>query len=457
MKVLVLNPPSEGSGFSRDGRCQSSGSLWLSVFPPVMLPSIAGSVRTKYNTMLMDCIGSKISFSKCLEMAEEYRPDFTVVNTSTPTFDKDIMVAQQIKEYTKSKIIVYGEFVTNAYKEVLNKHPFIDYVVRGEAETPVMNILAGKKNSPGVATRTYDGEIWQEPDLDKLPMPAYDLMPRYCYPLKEKPWMFIRSGRGCPYKCSFCVVPKISGGKIRYHSADYMIRQVKIINKLGIYYFMLWDDMATYDKNRMLAFCKVMVKTGLSKKNKWLCTTRINHMDEELARNMRQAGCFMISLGIESGDQAVLNFNKKGITLEQVKRTVQAVRASGIKIVGHFIIGLPGDTKETIRKTIKFAKELKINFAQFYTVATYRGSELYALAKRKGWLLKKSYEQIDQVTSNLAFPNLSAKDIEELRRKAYLSFYLRPRAAYSLLSSLGIRTIIKAPLLIKKFLKFIMG
>lgn len=460
MKVLILNPPAKEYGFTRDGRCQSEENTWLSAFPPVMLAGIAGVVRKKYNTRLIDCIGSRISFKKCLEMVKDYNPEFTIINTSIPTFKGDMETAKQIKQLTKSKIIVYGEFVTSAYKEILKKYKFIDFVVRGEAETPVMNILRGKvKNSGvatgGIATRGYEGGIWQEPDLDKLAMPAYDLLPPYYYPLRGKRWMFIRSGRGCPYNCLFCVVPKLSGRKVRYHSVGYMLKQIKAINKMGIYYFMLWDELATFDKKRIIDLCRAMKRTGLDKKNKWVCTTRVDRFDEELAKNMKEAGCFMVSLGIESSSQKVLNLNRKGIRVEDSVKAVNAAKKHGIKTIGHFIIGLPGSNKDTINQTIEFAKKLKLNFAQFYTATPYWGSQLYEKAKKQGWLLKKGYKTMDQAVANISYSKLSNKDIENLRRKAYLHFYLRPYVVYSLLSSMNIQTIIRMPLLIKKFFRWV--
>jgi len=454
MKVLILNPPAR-HGFTRDGRCQSEENTWLSAFPPVMLAGIAGAVREKYEVKLIDAIGTHLSYDRCIELIKKYKSDFSIINTSIPTFEGDIKTAQMVKKITKSKVIVYGEFVTSAYKEVLKKYYFIDYVVRGEAETPIMNILKGKARNSGIASRSYNGGIWQEPELDKLTMPAYDLLPPYYYPLKGKRWMFIRSGRGCPYNCLFCVVPKLSGRKLRYHSVDYMIRQIRFINNRGIYYFMLWDDIATYDKKRMLDFCIEMKRTGLYKKNKWACTTRVDRLDEALAKNMKEAGCFMISLGIESASQKVLNLNRKGIKVEDSTRAVNAARKYGIKTIGHFIIGLPGDNKKTINETISFAKKLKLSFAQFYTVATYRGSELYEQAQKEGWLKEKGYAKIDQARANVSYSQLSDLEIEQFRRKAYLRFYLRPRAIYSLSSSISLVVLLKMPLLIKKFFKWV--
>jgi len=460
IKVLVLNPPVKGTGFTRDGRCQSNENAWLAAFPPEMLAGIAGTARENfhYNVKLIDCIGSKISFEKCLKLVTKYNPNFTVLNTSMPTFKGDMVIAKKIKRKTKSKLIVYGEFVTSSYKEVLKKHKYINFVVRGEAGTPIIKILAGeaqKKKVAGVVTRKYVGEIWQEPNLDKLPIPAYDLLPPYYYPLKGKRWVFMRLGRGCPYACKFCVAPTLSGRKVRYHSVDYMIKQIKFINRLNIYYFMLWHEIATFNKKYMLDLCKAMKRNNLHKKNHWACTTRVDHFYDELAKKMKEAGCFLISFGIESASQRVLDINNKQIKIQDSINAIKSANKYRIMSIGHFIIGLPGSTRKTIEESIRFSKKLKLSIAQFYTATPYRGSQLYAYAKKQGLLVEKKYKDMDQRASNLKYKHLSDKEIERLRKKAYVLFYLRPFAVWSLMKHINPKVFIKLPLLIKKFFKWI--
>jgi len=452
MRIAVLNPPTNGLRFSRDGRCQSEENTWLDTFPPTTLASIAGVLRRKYKIKLIDCIGDKISYEKCIRMVKKFKPEFTVINTSTPTIRNDLEVAKIVKEGTNSKIIMYGEHITSNYKKILKNFHQIDYAILGEPETPIINILNSNSKVRGVATEKFDGGIWQEPNLDALPFPAYDFLPVYKYPLTGEKWMFIRNGRGCPYGCIYCVMPLMSSRKIRYHSVDYMIRQIKwLVYDLKINLFMLWDELATFDKERMLNFCRKMVDEGLHEKCKWFCTTRVDHFDEDLAKNMKRAGCRMISFGIESGSQKVLDQNKKGITLDQILNAVNVAKKYGLRTIGHFIIGLPGSSPETAKATIKLAKRLKLNFAQFYIATPFPGSEFYKECLKNKWFVNNNWNHIEQGTVTISYPNFSVKQIKKWKDKAYISFYFRPYAIYSVLTSISMKKIFELPKYVIKF------
>ncbi len=452
-KVLVLNPPAGNLRFSRDGRCQSDESTWLDTFPPTTLASVAGTVREKHKVLLLDCIGSRLSYKGCIARASSFKPDFTILNTATPTIASDLEIAAAIKESTGSKIIAYGVHITACSKAVLKDFPQIDFAVLGEPETPVMSILSGKPKVRGVAMPGFNGGIWQEPNLDALPFPAYDLLPSYTYPLTDEKWMFVRSGRGCPFSCSYCVMPLMSGRKLRYHSPDYMVNQMKwLAKKLNTRLFMFWDELATFNKERMLELCEKIVRDGLHRECRWFCTTRVDCFDVELAKGMRRAGCRMISFGFESGSQSVLDRNGKGTRVGQAARAVAAAKGQGLKTIGHFIIGLPGSSPETARATIELSKKLKLNFAQFYVATPFPGSEFYREAVKNKWFVSEDWSKVEQGTAVVSYPNFSAEQIRKWKSRAYMSFYLRPYAVYSLLSSVSVRKLLSLPLAALKFL-----
>jgi len=455
MKVLILNPPANGKRFSKDGRCQSEENAWLDVFPPTTLASIAGSLRNNHVIKLLDCIGSRISSKDCIKIIKNFNPEFTVINSSTPTIFSDMKMAKSIKVISKSKVIVYGEHVTFNYKSILRKYPQVDYIVIGEPETPIINILNKKTKSKGVAFRGWYGGIWREPDLDNLPFPAYDLLPDYRFPLTGEKWMFVRSGRGCPFQCMFCVVSKLYGRRVRYHSPEYMINQFKwLVNDLNINLWMLWDDIATFDKNRMKKICELIIKNKLNKKVKWFCTTRVDYFDEELANVMKKAGCKMITFGFESGSQKILDKIGKKISLEQSKKAVEIAKRFDIKVTGHFIIGLPGSNVQTENETIDFAKKIGIDFAQFYVLTPFIGSDFYKLSKRNHWLLDSDWSRIEQGTANLSYPGFSCDEIADIRRKAYMSFYLDIKRLRPLLELSSFRQLFVMPKNIYNFLKW---
>lgn len=443
MKVLVLNPPAFGTRFTREGRCQSESDTWLENFPPSTLASVAGTVREKHDVKLIDCIGANISFDEMIKQAREFNPDFTVIDTSTPTIETDIKTAEEIKKIG-SKTILYGEHITARYKELV-KNKALDYLIIGEPDTPIMNILEGKPKSKGVAFENFDGGIWQETDLDKLPFPAYDLLPPYKYPLTLERWTFVRSGRGCPFNCVYCIVPLVTGRKVRYHSSEYMIKQLQWLDSIGIHVWMFWDELATLNKQRMIEICDGIKRLGLNKRNKWFCTTRVDVFDEELAKNMSSAGCKMIAFGLESGNQQVLDNVRKQTNLKQAERAVGFAKKYKMRTIGHFILGLPGSSEKTEQQSINFAKKLKLDFVQFYIATPFPGSEFYKKVQENNWFKDKNWEKVEQGSVAISYPNFPSERIHYMRRKAYLSFYLRPSAIYRGLTAMSPKAILKMP------------
>ncbi len=451
MKVLLLNPPAHGRGYSREGRCQSEADAWLTPFPPTTFASIGGSVRERHGLRMLDCIGSGMTLKECLREAEAYGPEYVVANTSTPTIRSDLDALKAVKEATGARTIIYGEYATVFHEEILGGHPCVDYVVRSEPETPVMRILDGEPRSQGVSMRGWDGGLWNEPDLDRLPFPAYDLLPEYRFPLTGERWMFVRSGRGCPHRCIYCVMPYL-GGRPRFHSAQYMVGQLKWLSRsLGISVWMLWDELATLDAQRMRSLCDGLVSHGLSLDCRWYCTTRVDRFNPDLAARMHEAGCRMVSFGIESGSQAVLDKTGKGISLSQSKSAVEAARKAGLRTIGHFIIGLPGETEETARKTVEFAKTLGLTFAQFYTATPFPASEFYGMALRNGWF-KGDWDSVHQGGAALSYPGFPAERIMHWRRRAYREFYLRPRPLIEAAGMLSWRGAFSLPFNALKFI-----
>lgn len=450
MKVLLLNPPAK-TPQSRDGRCQTEESSWIEAFPPTTFASIAGCVREKYDVKVMDCIGARTGFTTALVEATAYDPEYLVLNTSTPTIATDLEIANDIKKATGCKIIAYGENITARHQELLYQKA-VDYGILSEPETPVMRILAGEPKSPGVAMDGWNGGKWMEPNLDKLPFPAYDLLPPYYYPLTGEPWMFVRTGRGCPHKCIYCIEP-LTSPVPRFHSVDYLIKQFKwLIDDLNIRVFMFWDEVSTLDKEHMISLCDRIVQEKL--KFKWFCTTRVDRFDEELAKHMSAAGCRMVTFGFESGNQEILNKNRKGITLEQSRKAVKAAKKYKMMTIGHFIIGLIGDTPETARETAKFARDLRINFAQFYVITPFPGSEFNNLARENKWLVNEDMSRIQQGIATISYPNFTAQEMQKERRNAYLRFYLRPYSIYSNLVARSLSNLIRLPIQTLNFSKW---
>jgi radical SAM superfamily enzyme YgiQ (UPF0313 family) len=433
----------------------SEKATWVTNFPPVTLASIAGTLRARgHEVKLLDCIGADIPFRVMLDEVVNFKPDITVVNTSTPTIMNDLNVVKSIKSLTNCLTVVYGVHPTVMYQETLEACPSLDFCVRGDPETPILKIAEGHYSAPGVCTRGRFSDVYLEDNLDRFPFAAHDLLPPYVFPLTGNRWTLIIDGRGCPFDCTFCVEPYISGRKARYRSVGRIVSEIEWVRELGISEFLFWDELFTLNRERVISLCNAFVEKGLHKKIKWICTTRVDRVDAPLLKRMKEAGCWMISFGLESGDQSILDRCKKGITLEQSKSAIKMAKEVGLVTIGHFIIGLPMETEETIRRTIDFAKSSGLDFAQFYMATPFPGSDFYEEAKANGWLIARSWEEIEQGSCAINYPHLPKEKIEAWRRKAYHEFYFRPRFFYRFLKSLTVKALVTVPSKGVEFLKW---
>jgi len=236
--------------------------------------------------------------------------------------------------------------------------------------------------------------------------------------------MLVEPGRGCPFKCIFCVVPVINE-KVRYRSAKNFVDELeRDYTKYNIKNFLFWMETATLNKKLMLEICEEIKNRNL--KIKWMAPSRVDTVDLELLKKMKEAGCWMLSFGIESIDQKVLDLIKKKITVQQIEKAIENAKKVGIKIVAHIIIGLPGQTKESVEKTIDWLIEKKVDYAQFYCAVPYWGTELRKIAEKNGWIVSNNPKDYEVDKSVMRNEFLSCREIEELRKKAYMKFYMRP-------------------------------
>lgn len=438
-RVLCINPPAGSviGKLSRDGRCQSEEGTWTETFPPTTLTAIAGHIRSRGHIVsLIDCIGSNISWSTLEQKIKSFSPDVTIINTVTPTIKEDLNIARIAKRLSSGIITAaYGTMPTAMPGELKVWCPELDFCIRGDPETPSLDIVEGK-NPPE--------EIWIEENLDDLGMPAYELLPVYRFPLNDRRWTFLIDGKGCPYRCIYCVEPVISKRKARYKSIPRVMEEIEYaVNRCGFPYFMFWDELFTLNIERSKEICNQIIRRRLNKKCQWMITTRVDKADKELFSLMKKAGCWMVVFGVESGNQKVLDAVRKDITLEQSRRAVNMAYRHGLKTVGHFIMGLPGSSKDADMDTVNFSLSLPLNYAQFYCCTAFPGSELYDLAIEKGYLSVNSWEYVEQGTANVSYPHYNAKDIQKMRRLAYQKFYWRPIFFIRFLKCLSLKAFIK--------------
>ena len=276
-------------------------------------------------------------------------------------------------------------------------------------------------------------------DLDGLPLPRHDLLPldKYQAPLVGGPYAFVVTSRGCPAGCRFCIKHVSYGNSIRFRSPENVLAEIDLLVGLGVRAVNMYADLFTVNRDHVMGICNGIVVRGL--RLRWTCNSRVDFVDKEMLEAMARAGCFMIAWGIESGDQKMLQRMRKGTTTDQVTRALTWSRQAGIKNWGYFIIGLPGETEQSIRRTIDFAKRLPLDLALFHIAAPHPGTPFYSEVIENSWFRPGTrWEEVDMDRSTvLDYPHLRAEEIESWARRAFREWAFRPGPALAYLRILA--------------------
>ena len=442
MNILLLNPPAQlNKKFSREGRCTQEQGVWGTLWPPVSLAMI-GAVLEKdgHNVSIIDCPSAAVDFAGLQGELQRFNPRLVIWSTGTPSIANDLELAGYIKgSLPACTTAVFGTHVTALDRQCLQAAPALDCIIRNEPELTAQDLaaaLASNTSLAGIAGLTWRDapkKIVSNParpfigDLDSLPFPAWHLLSQqqYLLPLKGRPFLIIAPQRGCPFSCTFCTCQTYYGKKLRARSTANIIAEIEYdMQRFGVRDFFFWAETFVVDRQHVAELCQAMLHAKLD--IAWTCNSRIDIVDAELLKLMARAGCWMISYGIESADQKVLDTVRKGTRVEQAAVAVGLARAAGIKTAGHFIFGLPGDTEEAMKKTLELARSLKLDVAQFYSAVPVPGSLLYEQAIEKGWIDKMNYAGFSQNSSVMRLPGLSPETVNRCRAAAYRQFYLNP-------------------------------
>jgi len=265
-------------------------------------------------------------------------------------------------------------------------------------------------------------------DLDDLPLPRHELLPlqHYRAPLVGGPYAFTVPSRGCPGGCRFCIKHVSYGNSVRYRSPAHVLDELESLVDLGVHKIHMYADLFTVNRDHVMGICEGILERELPVE--WTCNSRVDFVDAELLRAMHRAGCWMISWGIESGDPAMLKRMRKGITLEQVEQAMRWSKQAGIMNWGYFIIGLPGETEESIRRTIDFSKRLPLDLVLFHIAAPHPGTPFFFEVVENGWFRPGTrWEEVDMDRSTvLDYPNLRAEELERWAQRAFREWAFRP-------------------------------
>jgi radical SAM superfamily enzyme YgiQ (UPF0313 family) len=406
-------------------------------------------------------------------LLRQKQPRYYVTQVTGPTLQNDmygVFLAKSLGAWTTA----FGTHVTPMPRGTMEPYPALDFVLRGEPELTLVELIETLSQSPkskahssqgnlgelggtqpsaishrlsgirGLAWR-QGGEIVINPDrpfienLDDLPLPRHDLLPldHYRIPMIKGPYAFVVTSRGCPAGCRFCIKHVTYGNSVRVRSPESIMEELWMLHDLGVHNVNMYADLFTVDREQVVRLCQLILKEDL--KVRWMCNSRVDFVDEEMLRLMGLAGCWMIAWGIESANEGVLRRVRKGYRPEQVEQALNWARAAGIKNWGYFIIGLPGETEETIRQTIDFAKQLPLDLALFHIAAPHPGTPFFFEVVEKGWFRPGTcWEEVDMDRSTvLDYPNLPAERIEYWARRAFREWALRPGPIWTYLTSMA--------------------
>ncbi|MBC7112678.1 MAG: radical SAM protein [Candidatus Methanomethyliales bacterium] len=430
MKVVLVNPPTTAP-------LETVATLGLKA-PPLGLAYVAAAVRKEgHDVSIIDSPALDISHHKLGEILQRESPDVIGVTSTTPTIYDAMKAVTIAKDFCPDSITVLGGcHITSLPEDTLAECKSLDIGVIGEGEATIVDLLRALETKKplsevdGIVYRNKEKVVKTRPrrlieNLDEIPFPARDLLPldRYTILGERHRLGNILTSRGCPFRCIFCSSSQFYGRRFRARSPKNVVDEIEeLISKYKIKSFEIVDDNFTVDKKRAIEIAEEIIKRGLQ--IWWACGSRVDLISRELLQIMKKAGCGLIYYGIESGSERILSILRKGITLEQAKSAIKWAKEVGIEVMGSFIIGVPGETKEDVMKTIKFAKESGIDFAQFTAMTPYPGTEIYEIAKKEGLLTTNDWSRYTTITPVMRTKELTVEEISKLVGLAYRKFYL---------------------------------
>jgi anaerobic magnesium-protoporphyrin IX monomethyl ester cyclase len=447
MNVLMLNPPY----FPNFSRSQRSPAVIKSgvMYYPIWLSYATGVLeKNGFQVRLIDAPADHYDLQHIIKLCEEFRPQLIVMDTSTPSINNDIHVAETLRNQLKDVfILLVGPHVTALPQESLRISPAINAIARGEYDYTVLEVARAVESGSELSSvlglsYSYNGEIFHNPDrpliqdLDNLPFVSevykrHLKIENYFYSITQYPEVAIITGRGCPFHCIYCVWPQtITGHGYRKRSIENVAAEFEYIQRElpQVKEIFIEDDTLTVDQRRSIALSQELIRRG--NRLPFTANSRADITYETL-KNLHQAGLRLVCVGFESGDQKILDNIKKKITIEQIFKFRESAQRADVLIHGCFMAGNPGETHQTLQKTLDLAKKLNPDTAQFFPIMVYPGTEAYDWAKNNHYMQSEDFSEwlTDQglhrtIVEN---PGLPAIDIVDWCDQARRSFYLRPR------------------------------
>ena len=439
-KVVVVNPPSPPGYVANRDSMGGYGQLYpigAAPFPPLDLPYLAAFLAEKGIAVeVLEAVGLGLEVDKLVKRirsmaAEKPGSAIAVVRAALCSLDWDLSVCEAIKKAVPGiKLAIYGSILSYVSERV-EQEASLDYIIQGEADDTVYELANGRPEAEILGLTYRDHDAWMErpprpfsKNLDRLPFPKWELLPyrRYALPRSSTSasvsFLPILTSRGCPFGCHYCPYPLGQGLPFRFRSPRNVVDEIEhLVNDLGIQYILFRDPMFTLRQKRVVEICGEIQKRGL--KFKWKCETRPDCVTAETLIAMAAAGCEGINFGVESADVAIqAAVGRKPITPDKIKEMVSLCRKLGIKTFCFFIIGLPGDTVQSILETIRFGVRLRCNWIQFNAASPMIGTKLREWAVAKGLTPDNEYSYRSSHEAMIGNESLTRDQVRNLHRFA---------------------------------------
>lgn len=451
-RILLLNPPGKHL-YARDKYCTSISKASY-YWPQIDLLVLSGRLKDQYNVTLIDAIVEGLSPRLLFEKLSKETYKAIIFLTNSASLEEDFEFIHSLKEkYPKTEMIGNGGFLLMRGEHYMKQNDFLDAVLLDFTTECILDYLSGKRPVEDMITRTENGIVRGDRRESKpfsYPFPAHEQLKigKYMMPVTDTSKLTVTiTSIGCRYNCTFCIPATIP---YKQREMNNVIEELSRLQDMGFKHVVFHDSNFASDRDYVFKLCEKMI----SNKNRltWTCQTRVDTVDDEILAIMKKAGCKTIEFGVESGDDTVLKEMNKKITLEQIRTAFKAVKKHKIRTVGFFILGMPGETKETIGRTIDLAIELDCDYASFSLPMPHPGTRLGESVRKNGWVLSER-EMFDDVSRPVNIPSVDHQMVWKMRALAYKKFYIRPR--YILKRLFGTRTLYEFALLVRVFLSIV--
>ena len=452
INVLLIRPPES----LKMGLLQATNVTGC--FPALGIAYLAAVLReTEVPVSIIDMEAEEMSLGDDLELRlRRADPGLVGITCTTLIWPAAAQIARFIKQILPETFVAVGGPQPTIYPKECLMNQAVDAacigegeqtilelaeVVRGERELKDVAGIAYRKDAPTGDTATLTPPRQPIADLDSIPLPAVDLLPmdRYYALTVESPFMTMVTSRGCPYKCTFCSQVYV-GGKFRQRSAENVLVEFKrFAEELDVREIVIFDETFTVNKERLLTICRGIEEAGWN--IRWTLRGRLDNVDEEVAHWLKKAGCYGVHMGVESGEQFVLDLMKKSLDIDTIRNNFRLAREAGLETRGYFMLGYPGETRESIEKTIRFPRELGLDWASFTITVPHPACPLYDLALEAGvltddyWREYTIKEKADRPLPFFITDEYGRFKLTWLKWKAYITFYLRPSLIWKKLTS----------------------